>query len=772
MFSDRNPILRRSLSSATFEQLRTLWRQMATSLGAEALLLTENTLNGGEISSPPPALRFTLLVSERFSALLMAEDEAEDTEDVFPLLLSIGLSFDPEAIATFLNQLCESFANNAAMLNLLAQAEATLKPNDAQFQSEFTLSLVEILAKNDGSPLVNHALHQQLEQERLLNQVTTQIRQSLELPVILTAAVEQACSFLQADRLVIYQFEDPANISPAESTKKRETANFPRRGRITYEARSSAQIPSVLDWTEEDNCFVKEDKYFEKYAQGFTLALDDVSLSYIFSPCLSNLLHKAQVRAKIALPIVVQNKLWGLLIAHQCFAPRQWQESEKKFLKHIAEHLAIAIYQAQLYAQLQQQKDTLEQRVIEYTQELRDALIVAESASRTKSEFLAAMSHELRSPLTCVIGLSSTLLRWPFGELSQKQQSYLQIIHNSGEQLLETINDILELSQVEAGKTVLNLSEFSLSQMARQTLQMLREKADIRGVKLRAEINLSSAKRNPREKANGSYKQEQGFIADPRRIRQVLLNLLSNAVKFTPEGGRVTLRVWMENNHAVFQVEDTGIGIPEHQRSLLFQKFQQLDSSYNRQYEGTGLGLALTKQLVELHNGRIEVESTVGSGSTFTVWLPVKPVPTNITSIGLRSVNGNETLPLKPARQVVLIEDREEVAILICDILTSASYQVVWLSETANAIEQIKLLEPSLAIVDLRLIGVEDYEVTHYLRHSSATRQIKVLALIADEVPEDWEKDLVATIDDYLPQPIHPETLLQKVLALASGNQD
>jgi two-component system sensor histidine kinase/response regulator len=358
------------------------------------------------------------------------------------------------------------------------------------------------------------------------------------------------------------------------------------------------------------------------------------------------------------------------------------------------------------------------------------------------------------------------------GELSQKQQNYLQIIHNSGEQLLETINDILELSQVEAGKTVLNLSEFSLSQMARQTLQMLREKADIRGVKLRAEINLSSAKRNPKEKGNRSYQQEKGFIADSRRIRQVLVNLLSNAVKFTPEGGRVTLRVWMENNHAVFQVEDTGIGIPEHQRSLLFQKFQQLDSSYNRQYEGTGLGLALTKQLVELHNGRIEVESTVGSGSTFTVWLPVQPVPTNINSIGLRSVNGNEPLPIKPAGQVVLIEDREEVAILICDILTSASYQVVWLSETANAIEQIKLLEPSLAIVDLRLIGVDDYEVTHYLRHSSATRQIKVLALIADEVPEDWESDLVATIDDYLPQPIHPEKLLQKVLALASGNQN
>jgi len=764
MFSDRNPILRRSLSRATFEQLRTLWRQIAASLGAEALLLTEDILKVGEIPSPPPALRFTVLVSERFSALLMAEDEAEDTEDVFPLLLSIGLSFDPGAIATFLNQLGASLANNAAMLNLLAQANGTLKPNDAQFQSEFTLSLVEILTKNDFSPLVNHALHQQLEQERLLNQVTTQIRQSLELPVILTAAVEQACNFLQADRLVIYQFEDPANIS--------HSGNFPRRGRITYEARSSEQIPSVLDWTEEDNCFVKEDKYFEKYAQGFTLALDDVALSYIFSPCLSNLLHKAQVRAKIVLPILVQKKLWGLLIAHQCLAPRQWQESEKKFLKHIAEHLAIAIYQAQLYAQLQQQKDTLEQRVIEYTQELRDALIVAESASRTKSEFLAAMSHELRTPLTCVIGLSSTLLRWPFGELSQKQQNYLQIIHNSGEQLLETINDILELSQVEAGKTVLNLSEFSLSKMARQTLQMLREKADIRGVKLRAEINLSSAKRNPKEKGNRSYQPEKGFIADSRRIRQVLLNLLSNAVKFTPEGGRVTLRVWMENNHAVFQVEDTGIGIPEHQRSLLFQKFQQLDSSYNRQYEGTGLGLALTKQLVELHNGRIEVESTVGSGSTFTVWLPVQPVPTNINSIGLRSVNGNESLPIKPAGQVVLIEDREEVAILICDILTSASYQVVWLSETANAVEQIKLLEPRLAIVNLRLIGVDDYEVTHYLRHSSATRQIKVLALIADEVPEDWESDLVATIDDYLPQPIHPEKLLQKVLALASSNQN
>ena len=281
----------------------------------------------------------------------------------------------------------------------------------------------------------------------------------------------------------------------------------------------------------------------------------------------------------------------------------------------IAEQLAIAIHQSELTDSLQdatrtltQEKRSLEQLVISRTMALREALIAAEAASRLRNEFLATISHELLTPLTYVIGMSSTLLRWPLGELSQRQRDYLQTIHDSGEHLLELINDILDLSQIEAGKTVLNITEFSLTEIAHNALHSLSNKAANQQINLQLDLQITPTR--------------DRFTADAERIEQILWNLLTNAIKFTPESGNVTLRVWVENNTAIFQVEDTGIGIPKDKLPLLFEKFQQLDTPLRRRYEGTGLGLALTKQLVELHRGRIEVESTVATGSIFTVWIP------------------------------------------------------------------------------------------------------------------------------------------------------
>ncbi|BCX07550.1 MAG: hypothetical protein KatS3mg066_1409 [Fischerella sp.] len=287
--------------------------------------------------------------------------------------------------------------------------------------------------------------------------------------------------------------------------------------------------------------------------------------------------------------------------------------SEKSLLTSVAEQLAIAIYQAELMRSLTQEKQTLEQRVVERTVALHDALVAAEAASRLRNEFLATISHELLTPLTYVIGMSATLLKWSLGDLNQRQREYLQTIHDSGEHLLEMINDILDLSQIEAGKAVLNITEFSLVKTAENIVASLLEKATSQQVTLKLELLVDQ--------------NSDRFTADVRRVEQILWNLLSNAIKFTPEGGNVTLRLWMEADTAVFQVEDTGIGIPQAQLPLLFEKFHQLDTPYRRRYEGTGLGLALTKQLVELHRGRIEVESTVGVGSIFTVWIPVQSEP-------------------------------------------------------------------------------------------------------------------------------------------------
>lgn len=290
----------------------------------------------------------------------------------------------------------------------------------------------------------------------------------------------------------------------------------------------------------------------------------------------------------------------------------------------------------ELHAQLQQ-NHCLEQQILDRTQDLRDALVTAQAASRAKTEFLSTMSHELRTPLTTIIGMAATLLRYQLtqpdarGSLTlQKQQEYLQTIQSRGEHLLALINDILDLSQAETGKAILDIREFSLFQLAQQAVKSLQKKADLKQVELRLDLSVGAEFLEESAQQDGEEKSgsRDRFQADPQRVKQILTNLLSNAVKFTPEYGCVTLRVWVNERQAILRVEDTGIGIPQAELPLLFQKFQQLDASYHRRYEGTGLGLALTKQLVELHNGTIEVQSEVGVGSHFTVHLPAKAMST------------------------------------------------------------------------------------------------------------------------------------------------
>jgi two-component system, sensor histidine kinase and response regulator len=562
-------------------------------------------------------------------------------------------------------QLKDLFVCDCATYQNLERYIQIPRTNDGTIQGKFTLLLLECLLQSHKSNKVEvapqtpdtdipHAdisvhelnavevLRKQIAQERLFNQVMTQIRKTPDLSLIMATAVEQVREFLKLDRLVVYKIENStvsnsqyAFFSPSAnsiyrsgtqhnsqftttpnssiSTPNSHTPNSPTpQSCVIYEVRANDEIVSVLNYQEMD-CFTANSQHWDKYHQGFTLIVNDVEETYALETCLLDFLRQAKVRAKLAAPIIFEDKLWGLIIAHQCETPRSWTENEKNLLTSIGEQLAIALYQNELMYSLTQEKQTLEQRVIERTMDLRDALMAAEAASRLRSEFLATMSHELLTPLTYVIGMSSTLLRWSFGELTERQRDYLQTIHDSGEHLLEMINDILDLSQIEAGKAVLNLTEFSLREIAESSFQALLEKAQAQEINVNLDLQIKS--------------EHDRFTADVRRIQQILWNLLSNAVKFTPKGGNVILRLWMENDTAVFQVEDSGIGILEEQLPRLFEKFHQLDTPYRRRYEGTGLGLALTKQLVELHRGRIEVESTVNVGSVFTVWIPAQPIP-------------------------------------------------------------------------------------------------------------------------------------------------
>lgn len=240
-----------------------------------------------------------------------------------------------------------------------------------------------------------------------------------------------------------------------------------------------------------------------------------------------------------------------------------------------------------------------------YEADLYRAKEAAEAGSRAKSEFLAIMSHELRTPLNAILGLSQLLRQEIFGELNPKQKEYVTCIYSSGEQLLSLINDILDLSKVEAGKEALHLSTVSIPDVCAYCLSVVRERAYESGLKLTSHLD----------------EQARSLVADERRLRQMLLNLLSNAIKFTTIG-EVSLLVQKQPEGVTFTVTDTGIGIaPEHLDDI-FEPFHQVDSRLNRHYEGTGLGLTLTYRLAKMHGGTVTVTSKVNEGSQFTLYLP------------------------------------------------------------------------------------------------------------------------------------------------------
>jgi signal transduction histidine kinase len=264
-------------------------------------------------------------------------------------------------------------------------------------------------------------------------------------------------------------------------------------------------------------------------------------------------------------------------------------------LKTLAAQSAIAIQNARLFSELEDKSRELE------------------AASRHKSEFLANMSHELRTPLNAIIGFSEVLGERMFGDLNDKQAEYIQDIQSSGRHLLALINDILDLSKVEAGRMELDLTRFDLPAAIGGAVILVRERATRHGLALDLSVD----------------DQLGPFVGDERKIRQVLLNLLSNAVKFTPEGGRISIRAVPADGGVEISVSDTGIGIAPEDQEAIFQEFRQVGTDYARKREGTGLGLALARRFIDLHGGRIWVKSRPGEGSTFTFRLPTRPWPAN-----------------------------------------------------------------------------------------------------------------------------------------------
>ena len=295
-------------------------------------------------------------------------------------------------------------------------------------------------------------------------------------------------------------------------------------------------------------------------------------------------------RSLLVVPLVREGSAIGT-IAMRRTRIEPFSDRQIKLLETFAAQAVIAIENVRLFHEIQEKSSQLE------------------VANRHKSEFLANMSHELRTPLNAIIGFSEVLIARMFGDLNAKQDEYLTDIHSSGQHLLSLINDILDLSKIEAGRMELELSEFHLPSALQNAMTLVRDRAQTHGIVLALRVDESLGK----------------VCADERKVKQIVLNLLSNAVKFTPDGGQVEVEAHLRDTSAEISVMDTGVGIAAKDQASLFEAFRQVGLDLRRKHEGTGLGLALTRRFVELHGGTISVKSEPGAGSIFTFTLPLSP---------------------------------------------------------------------------------------------------------------------------------------------------
>jgi PAS domain S-box-containing protein len=370
-------------------------------------------------------------------------------------------------------------------------------------------------------------------------------------------------------------------------------------------------------------------------------------------------------------------------------------------------------------------------------------------ATRLKDEFLANMSHELRTPLNAVLGISEAMLDEVYGPLSQQYRKSIKIIEQSGQHLLELINDILDLAKIEAGKLEIRPSQTSLKYLCESSLNFVRQTAINKNIQLHHHDTYG----------------DHCIEVDERRMRQVLINLLSNAVKFTPSGGSVELVAQYDPDRQQFQfqVRDTGIGIAAANLPRLFQPFIQIDSSLNRQFSGTGLGLTLVKRIIDLHRGTIGVKSDDNAGSCFTIVLPIgQSHPQSIAPAPIVETQLIKVLHPEAPR-ILLAEDNAMNIEIMTDYLNAQGYEVIVAKNGIEAIALTQSHQPQLILMDIQMPGMDGLEATRQIRQDAQYHHIPIIALTALAMPGDADRCRAAGANDYLAKPVKLKQLAAAV---------
>ena len=577
-------------------------------------------------------------------------------------------------------------------------------------------------------------VYRQLERLNGLRVIDIAIGSSLDLKVTLDIVLHQAISLLKADagalllvntqtRMVEYAASRGFHSSTLEKTQLGFDTGYAARVVVEHKTihvsnvmESGDRLTNALHWENEE---------FADY---------------------------------YGVPLIVKGEVKGVLeIYHRSLleVDPDWLD----FLETLAGQAAIAIDNAQLYTSLQKANAELEFRVAERMAELNRINAELEHVSRTKDEFLATMSHELRTPLNSILGLSESLLEQKRGTLNHQQQKSLQIIESSGHHLLELINDVLDLSKIDAGMFDFHPDVISADEFSRSCLAFVRSQA------LKKSINVTYINETTISKLH----------ADPRRLKQIIVNLLNNAVKFTLEKGSVALRVTgdPEQDLIQFSVVDNGIGIATEDLTRLFKPFVQLDSSLSRQYEGTGLGLALVQKLTDLHGGSVQVESEIGKGSCFTISLSCKQDEIDRLE---RNSSSRKATVIEPSQQVntllkakkhrptvLLAEDNMSNVLMISEYLESCGYEVVVAHDGIEAIEKAEANSPTVIIMDIQMPAMDGLEATNRLRTNSRFVNTPIIALTALAMPGDRERCLRAGASEYMSKPVSLKALKQVI---------
>jgi predicted ATPase/signal transduction histidine kinase/CheY-like chemotaxis protein/tRNA A-37 threonylcarbamoyl transferase component Bud32 len=448
-----------------------------------------------------------------------------------------------------------------------------------------------------------------------------------------------------------------------------------------------------------------------------------------------------QARSILCLPLIHQGQVTGILYLENNLATDVFTPTRIEILRLLSSQAAIALENALLYERVQQRTDELALAAAE-AQAARSA---AEQANELKSQFLANMSHELRTPLNSIINFTLILSTGRRGPLNEGQLDFLNRVLQSGEHLLGLINDILDLSKIEAGRMELYKETIDLAEVVPNVLETAAGLTKGRSIILREEI---APDLPPIE-------------GDRTRIRQILLNLLSNAAKFT-EQGSITVRVTQEDHELVVQVVDTGIGIAAEHLGEIFEEFRQVEGASNRRYEGTGLGLTIVRRLVELHNGRIWVESTPGVGSTFSFSLPIAVVlPTEPMLATRYTTAERNSVP------ILVIDDDSAAIEIVAEYLERDGYTVYGITDSRWALDEARRIQPAAIILDVLMPYKDGWQVLTELKADAALQSVPV-ALYT--IVEEQKLGFYIGASAYLTKPISEPQLRTTVTQLVGNN--